>query len=65
MEKDIIKKALMENGFKNKVSQKTVSFSDLARGSKVFVFIHNWIGNPFFTTLQKIGKDNNFIVSTK
>lgn len=61
----LIKKALIEKGFDNHVSQKTISFSDLARGEKIFVFIHKWVGHPFFKELQEIGKANNFIVSTK
>jgi len=63
--KKLIKKALRDNGFTNKVSQKTIGFQDLARDKKLFIFIHNWIGNQFFSELQKIAKENNFIVSTK
>lgn len=64
-ESKLIKEALEQNGFTNKVSQKTISFMNLTRGEKLFVFVHNWVGNPFFTTLQEIGQANNFIVSTK
>jgi hypothetical protein len=61
----LIKRALIEKGFDNRVSQRTISFMDLTREIKLFVFIHNWVGHPFFKELQEIGKANNFIVSTK
>ncbi len=65
MEKDIIKKALLEKGFFNRVSQRTISFQDLARDKKVFVFVHDWKGHPFFNDLKLLGKQFGFIVSTK
>jgi hypothetical protein len=40
-ESKLIKEALEQNGFTNKVSQKTISFMDLTRGEKLFVFVHN------------------------
>ena len=37
---------LFDLGLNNKVTARTVSFSDLARAECIFVTIHNWKTNP-------------------
>lgn len=45
-----------------KVTAKTVGFTDLARDSMVFVTIHGWKPNPAMEELKKIAKENGFRV---
>jgi hypothetical protein len=45
-----------------KLTAKTISFMDLARGSKLFVKIHNWKPSPLWDELQKVAKDNGFLI---
>ena len=45
-----------------KLTARTVSFSDLARGQCIFVRIHNWQPNPLFEELRKAAVTNGFRV---
>jgi hypothetical protein len=45
-----------------KLTAKTISFMDLARGSKLFVKIHGWQPSPLWDELQKVAKDNGFLI---
>jgi len=60
--KNIIKKALSDNNFSNRVTGKTVGFSDLARSTCIFVTVHGWNPNPFAGDLEKLGRENGFRV---
>lgn len=60
--KKLLKKELAEYGMTNKLTAKTVGFSDLARDSCVFVTIHNWEINPIWVHLDNFAKDNGFRV---
>jgi len=64
--KAIIKAALEANNLPfDKLTAKTVDFTDLARAKPLFVTIHGWKPNPIFSTLQKIAKDNGFKLDVK
>lgn len=45
-----------------KLTAKTVDFTDLARGSKLFVKIHGWKPSPLWNDLQKVSKENGFMI---
>lgn len=47
------------------LTARTVSFSDLARGNKVWVAIHNWKPNPKWDDLNDIAHENGFRLETK
>jgi hypothetical protein len=44
------------------LTARTVGFSDLGRGSRIFVTIHGWHPNPAMQNLKDIGKVNGFSV---
>ena len=46
----------------DKLTAKTISFSDLARGSCIFVKIHGWQPNPKAEILRNIAIENGFRV---
>lgn len=43
-----------------KLTAKTIGFSDLARGSCVFVKIHGWQPNPAWDEIKAIAVANGF-----
>ena len=45
-----------------KLTAKTIDFSDLARASKLFVKIHGWQPSPLWDNLQKVAKENGFLI---
>jgi len=45
-----------------KLTANTVDFSDLAKGSKLFVKIHNWKPSPLWNDLQKTAAENGFLI---
>ncbi len=45
-----------------KLTAKTVDFSDLARASKLFIKIHGWKPSPLWDDLQKVAKENGFLI---
>ena len=47
-----------------KLTAKTIDFSDLARGSKLFVKIHGWQPSPLWDDLQKTAKENEFLIQS-
>ena len=62
--KKIVAEALARLGLPiHRLSAKTVGFTDLARGSKLFVTIHGWKPDPRAGDLERIGQQNGFIVS--
>ena len=61
--KKIITKKLIDlNLPAYKLTAKTVDFSDLARGSKLFVKIHGWKPSPLWDDLQKTAKESGFLI---
>jgi hypothetical protein len=46
-----------------KVTARTVSFSDLARDSKPLIIIHGWQPNPLWNKLLNLAKANNFCIT--
>jgi len=63
--KKIVADFLKSNGLDNKLTAKTIGFSDLARGSSVFVAVHDWEPNPLASTLTDLAKENGFRVEFK
>lgn len=62
--KKIITSKLQELGLPNyKLSAKTVDFTDLARASKIFIKIHDWNPSPLWEELQKVAKENGFLIT--
>ena len=47
-----VQKIFDKHGIKNKFTVRTVDFTDLARGSKVFVKIKDWKPDPIFIVLE-------------
>jgi hypothetical protein len=61
--KKIIKLKLDELGLKyEKLTARTINFSDLTRASCVFVKVHGWKPNPQWEILQLLAKNNDFRV---
>ena len=61
--KRIVKARLIELGLPSyKLTAKTVSFSDLARCSYVFVNVHGWTPDVRWSDLETIAADNGFCV---
>lgn len=46
----------------NKISAKTVEFTDLARARAIFVKIHGWLPNPIAYEIKEFGRANGFNV---
>ena len=64
--KAVIKEFLDKRGLPyTRITAKTVSFSDLARGSAVFVQVHGWKPNPAWTELKEIARQHNVFVEAK
>jgi len=62
--KEIVTAGLVRLGLSpHRLSVKRVGFSDLARGSRLFVTIHDWKGDPRAQELKEIGRQNGFTVS--
>lgn len=49
----------------DKITAQTISFSDLARDSCIFVSIHGWQPNPKWSDIKKLAKDNGFVVEAE
>lgn len=63
--KKIIKAALEERGLSfEKLTARTASFSDLARGNCVFVKIHGWKPDSRWNELKELAKDNGFCLES-
>ena len=60
--KKIIREKLNQLGLQYRLTAKTVSFSDLARGDCIFVKIHGWKPNPLWDELDKTAKQNGFCI---
>jgi hypothetical protein len=60
--KRIIAAALAEHGLFNRLTARTIDFTDLARMKMVFVSIHDWSPSPLFTELDQIARSAGFRV---
>lgn len=61
--KQIIKRELDRRGLAySKLTARTVSFSDLARGDCIFVKIAGWHPNPAWDELKAVAKANKFCI---
>ena len=59
--KKIIQKELDKRGLSyTRLTARTISFTDLARTSVVFVKIHGWESNPAWSKLQAVARQNGF-----
>lgn len=63
--KTIVKRWLSENGFTNRVTAKTVDFTDLARTSMVFVQVHDWKPDAKWDALKAVARVSGFRVEAK
>jgi hypothetical protein len=62
--KKIIAAALINLGLgaSHKLTAKTISFSDLGRGSRIFVKIHDWQSHAGWSLLQDVARSNGFSI---
>jgi hypothetical protein len=61
--KKIVADAIAKQGlYPHKLSAKTTSFSDLGRGSRIFVKIHNWNSGAAWQTIEAIARVNGFSI---
>ena len=61
--KNIIKNELNKRELPyNKLTARTIGFSDLLRGDCIFVKIHGWNPNPQWDELKNIAKENGFCI---
>jgi hypothetical protein len=59
----LTREALAEMGLSNRVTARTVSFSDLARAKRVYVAVHGWRTDPrAVARLYLLGREHNFSV---
>ena len=60
--KQIIRQQLADHGRHNKLTARTIGFSDLARAACIFVKVHDWEPNPIADCLDTVAKANGFRV---
>jgi len=58
--KQAIREALRALGLSNKVTARTIDFTDLARQRVIFVKVHDWNPNPAAIELEALGQRNGF-----
>lgn len=46
-----------------KLTARNVSFSDLARGERIFVKVHGWKPNPQWNDLKELARNNGFNIT--
>lgn len=63
--KKLIRSALSARGLENKLTAKTIDFSDLARASCVFVTVHGWRPDPLAAELERLAGEHGFRVIFK
>ncbi len=64
--KRLISTELNERGLSyDKLTARTVSFTDLARGQAVFVTVHGWKPDPASGELKRLAKESGFRVRFK
>ena len=62
--KKIIKKALADNNLPDyKLTGKVISFMDLSREKCLFIKINGWAGNPKYSILKDVARENNFHIT--
>ncbi len=60
--KKIVAGVLQEHGFSNKLTARTISFTDLARGNKIFIKIHDWKPNSVWDEIKKKAGEYGFCI---
>lgn len=61
--KQCVRTWLMQNGFPDyRLTARNVSFVDLARGGKLFVYVHGWKADPRWDDLRKYSVELGFSV---
>ena len=61
--KKLLKGELERRGLRfTKLTARTISFSDLARGSGVFVKVHGWESNPEWNGLKAFAREHGFFI---
>ena len=61
--KKLLESFMNERGLPfTKLTGRTVSFQDLARGSGIFITVHGWIRSPEWSKVKEFAKDNGFFV---
>jgi len=60
--KKIVAGILKEHGLSNKLTARTISFTDLGRDSKIFVRILDWKPNPLWDEINKKASENGFCI---
>lgn len=58
--KKIIQETLTGLGLSNRVTAKTIDFTDLARASCVFVCVHGWEPSPLADEIERTAKAHGF-----
>jgi hypothetical protein len=63
--KSLVRYWLKSRGLDNRVTAKTVDFTDLARCSKIFVTVHGWKPSENWYDLEILAHGYNFLVEAK
>ena len=58
--KKIIRAELAKMGLSNRLTAKTVDFTDLARDTCIFVCVHDWKPSPLAKEIQQAAKAHGF-----
>jgi hypothetical protein len=62
--KKLVKDWLQKNNFKYPVKGRTISFSDLGYGDRIFIKVVGWEPHPKWSELEEIGKKNGFCIES-
>jgi len=60
--KKLVTSWLRKHGLSNKVTAKTIDFSDLARCSRIFVVVHDWAPGPIAADLNHYAMQHGFLM---
>jgi len=60
----LVKDWLQKNNFSYTVRGRTISFSDLGYGDRIFIKVVGWQPHPLWGELEEIGKKNGFCVES-
>ena len=60
----LVKDWLQKNNFSYTVRGRTISFSDLGYGDRIFIRVVGWVPNAKWSELEEIGKKNGFCVES-
>jgi hypothetical protein len=60
--KMFVRRELEKAGLNNRITARTVDFTDLARCKRIFVRVHDWKPDPAYETLHKAARLLGFYV---